>query len=71
MDNKPDVTQSQKEVIAKKISDLIETMNMLVYSHNVTTFDLSDIRKLVMEKCDEDEIKNFRSAMSTLWKVWR
>ncbi len=71
MDSKPKVSKSQKEFIAKQIIGQIETMVQLIWSHDVTTFDLSDIRKLVMEKCSEDEIREFRSAMDTLWKVWR
>ena len=71
MDSKPKVSKSQKEFIAKQIIEQIETMVQLIWSHDVTTFDLSDIRKLVMEKCSEDEIREFRSAMDTLWKVWR
>jgi hypothetical protein len=68
--NKQKITQQDKDEIASKIIDLIRSINKMVYSREIDTFDLRDIRVLVKKKIDHWELNDFNNCFTQIWKVW-
>jgi hypothetical protein len=66
----PDMDIHDKQMIANQIVGLINTINKLMVTKTVTTFDLKDMRELVKKQSDCWEIDNFKNIFEQIWKVW-
>jgi hypothetical protein len=70
LNKKPPVSPTDKDAIANQIINLIRSINKMVHTKDVDTFDLRDIRNLVKKKADRFEIDEFHNCFVQIWKVW-
>lgn len=68
---RPNVGICDKEMISSQIVILMKTINEMMHTNNVTTFDLKEIRDLVQSKSCEWEIYEFKNFFEQIWTVWR
>jgi len=67
----PDLNICDKQDIANQITDLIQSINIIIRKNNVTTFDLKDIRELIENQSADWEIKKFKNIFEQIWTSWR
>ena len=69
--NKEPVTLKDKQKLADLTSQLINEFVEFVHKKDVDTFDLRDIRKMILKNdIYPREIADFKSVFDQLWKVW-
>ncbi len=67
---RPNVGICDKQDIANQITNLINRINIMMHTNNVSTFDLKDIRDLVLNQSAAWEIDEFKNVLEQIWEVW-
>ncbi len=72
MNKKPKVTDKDKKETADKVAEVIKSFTTLVHQRDLTTFDLRDIRELILKhpKVDDFSASTFKSVFAEMWRVW-